>query len=264
MIARVKQMHSSTLAMTAKEAKGMFRLIDGKMKEAYDAAAASAKRIIYSANSADRMLRAWLPEGEPVLAKLRHTITKLADIQSFRVALPGIIGDEPEARSLPGFGREGDGEDDEERGYGKSKSRSGKRRPGEDHEPCTSNAQRAKAGGSQDSVSRKKRMKNLRQVYYYKDGSFSIRTLLFDRPGICEKYDWDPKTLCGRVTMNLTAVRQNRSHTSMDPSHRWAPRAPHANRTCAPAHGRGLPVSSTRNTRAIESATRQPLGGAYT
>lgn len=220
-MARVKRMHSSTLAMTAKEARGMFRLIDGYVKEAYEAAGANAKRIIYSANLADRMLRAWLPEGEPVLAKLKHTITKLVDIQSFRVALPGIMGDEPEARSLPGFGREGDGQNDEERGYSRSKGRSGKRRPDEEHDSRAPNSQRAGAGGSQDTTSREERMKrNVKKVFYYDDGTFSIRTLLFDWPGICKKYNWDADALCGPVTMNLTAIRQNRSHTCMDPSHR--------------------------------------------
>lgn len=46
-MARVKRLHSSTLAMSAKEAKAMFKVIDTYVGEAYDAAATNAKKTIY-------------------------------------------------------------------------------------------------------------------------------------------------------------------------------------------------------------------------
>lgn len=166
------------------------------------------------------MLRAWLPEGEPVLAKLRHTVTQLADIQKFRLALPGVLGEEPEARTLPGFTREVDSGGDRQKDKAGRARDSRDRRQGEGG--ATSGASGTSNQGGAGNMSKDERMrKNAKKVFYYEDGSFSIRTLWFDWPGICEKFGWDANTLCGPVTMNLTAMKQNRAHTCMDANHRY-------------------------------------------
>eukprot|EP00966_Prymnesium_polylepis_P022828 525167-Prymnesium_polylepis.1 len=44
--------------------------------------------------------------------------------------------------------------------------------------------------------------KNLKKVFYYDDGSFSKKALLFNWPAICAKYGWDPDKLCGCYVMS--------------------------------------------------------------
>lgn len=104
-MARIKRLHTATLAMTDKQASAMFKLIDEYVQEGFDTAAAHAKVTIYSANPADKKLEAWLPRNEPVVQRLLHSVEKLEDVQDMRVALPGVTGEEPQARTLPGFAK---------------------------------------------------------------------------------------------------------------------------------------------------------------
>lgn len=55
---KIKRMYNSTLSMAVQQANAIFTMIDGYAHEAFKAAAANAKRTIFGANPADRLLGA--------------------------------------------------------------------------------------------------------------------------------------------------------------------------------------------------------------
>ncbi|KAL1508011.1 hypothetical protein AB1Y20_007609 [Prymnesium parvum] len=136
------------------------------------------------------------------------------------MALPGVTGDEPQARTLPGFGKSPARHDqDSRREKGSEKvTKAG-----------TSKAQGGSNGGvtsgswddDEATAQREERLRsNPKKVFCYNNGQFSIKKTLFDWPGICKKFKWDPDKLCGPVTMNSTTIDKNRAHNCMDSNHR--------------------------------------------
>lgn len=224
-MAKLKRLQEYTLGMTTDEAKGTFALIDEYARAGYKAAATHAKITIYGANPADKRLGAWIAEGEPVLVKLNDTIKTVKEIHKFRRNLPNVFGDQPTARTLPGFEKRRelhkDGDDPTPRG-GK---RQGAKRPKTDGGQGPA---KRKSTGKDDDRSEMGRIlaskelrtqENPKRVFYFDDGTYSMKNRLIDWPGVCRKFGWNHKDLCGPVIMTFSKDR-NRDHNCMDSQHK--------------------------------------------
>lgn len=235
---KIRRLHEVTLGMAPKEATKMFEIIDSYVDEGYRTAAAQAKNVIYGADPADRRLGAWISKDEPLLTKIEETLKNLQMVRSFRKAIPGVFESTPTARTLPGFESRKRDRDEEDQG-GPSK----KMPPGTGGGPPTDNKkggpkpgdktnkdvgkgpgkppdQEVDLNSRQIRANRDLRFKhNPKQIFYYDDGSYSLKKQWFDWPNICKKYGWDHHKLCGPVIMALTR-EYNRELNCMDPSHR--------------------------------------------
>lgn len=241
---KVKKMHDMTIGMSPSEAKGMFHLIDGYVAEGYKVAAAAAKNTIYGASPADKALGAWMPADEPLMVKIGDTLRELKKLREHRKALPGVMAQTVQARTLPGFDRG-------------SKADAA---PGTANGRSSPPSKRAKKGGRLESAEQRaphvignkeqRNQNNPKRVFYYDDGTYSIMRRKVDWPKICEKFGWDQNALCGPVTMTFTVPR-NRDHNCMDTNHRYATLPGHehtgTNHTQKGANSHAWVLTRTRN-----------------
>lgn len=224
-IRKLKRMYNSTLGMATQQANAIFAMIDSYAQEAFKAAAANAKRTIFGANPADRHLGAWLLASEVVLIKIDESLKELTGIKTMKKRLPGLFGDTEEARSLPGLelpdrhrnsqDRTHPGKDPITGGDGAAGSSKGVRigRPG--RASTTMETTRF-----HDMPKDARIRLNPKRVFYYDDGSHSMKSLLFDWKGICAKFGWDHSAVCGPVAMTLATDDKNREGDCMDPTHK--------------------------------------------
>lgn len=217
---KMRRFHKSSLAMGQKEARAVLKIMDDYIREGYEVAATHAKGIIYSANPADRKLRAWLPDGEPLLLRIEDSLSQLSKIEEMRVSLPGVIGTPVQARMLPGFGlSDMFTEGDDEKLDPKTRGKRGAKRPRLNE---GTHAESSGAGGGSIAAilfDKDKRLEhNPKNIYHYDDGSFSLKQWHFKWPAICRKFGWDVDKLCGPVIMARTTAK-NREHNCMDPLH---------------------------------------------
>lgn len=218
---RMRRFHKSSLAMGQKEARAILKIMDTYIREGYEVAAAHAKSTIYSANPADRKLRAWIPAGVPLLLRIEDSLGQLSKIEEMRVGLPGVIGSPIQARMLPGFGLHDGSVDEDERLDPRTRGKRGPKRSrlndGAHNEPGGSSA-----GGGMGALlfDKDKRLEhNPKNIFFYDDGTFSLKQWHFKWPAICHKFGWDADKLCGPVVMARTSAK-NREHNCMDPHHR--------------------------------------------
>lgn len=216
----------TSMAMTAREADAMLRLVDEYVNEGLKEAAMQAKRTIYCCSPADRHLRAWLGKDSIVLSKIKLTLESLADVRRMRKGLKGVLTNDDPARTLPGFEvhRQGSSQADDDSKRRRPKGQKGKEPAGQSGSGASSSAPRGGGGDNlpmsarAGSMTKEARIKeNPKRVFYYDDGKFSMMTRLVDWPKVCEKFGWDQAKLCGPVIMSHA---RNRDTNCMDAAHR--------------------------------------------
>lgn len=226
-MAKIKRLQECTLGMTGSEVKGTFALVDEYATAGYKAAATQAKITIYGANPADKRLGAWISAGEPVLVKLDETLKSVKEVQKFRRSLPHVFGDQPVARTLPGFERKREHEKDKDApptgGGGRGSSRKRSRRdagPSASQRPPMERDEERPGIGKILANKELRVQENPKRVYYYDDGTYSMKNRLIDWPGICKRFGWNERDWCGPVAMTFSKLDKNRDHNCMDSNHK--------------------------------------------
>ena len=168
---RIKRIQKHAIALAPAEQKIAFQKIDDFVQKGYEAAAASAKRVIYGTSPAEKKLRAWLNKGEPVVIELLALVKALKTTATFLRETGGMFGNKPQAATLPGHGLAG-GSDGNKAGTSNAKPN------GKSNSKQNANA---KGGGGASSKGKAKvtaapssKVTNRRAIFLYEDGRFSI------------------------------------------------------------------------------------------
>lgn len=219
-LAKLKRLQEHTMGMADDEAQGIFALVDEYARAGYEAAAAHAKTTIYGANPANKRLRAWVPAGEPVLVKLNDTLKAVREVQKFRRHLPNVFGSKPTARTLPGFEKRGGGTSSRDEGDTPRYAKRQKTTEGTPRGTDRKATEEERAEMRKILSNKASRIKeNPKRVFYYADGTYSMKHFHVDWPGICKRFGWKENELCGPVVMTFSKER-NRDHNCMDSSHK--------------------------------------------
>ncbi|KAL3916350.1 MAG: hypothetical protein SGPRY_006857 [Prymnesium sp.] len=161
--------------------------------------------------------------GSAACENAPHTVRQLDRVSEMRVALPGVFGDTPEARTYPGFHNgkgkvdptEGERDTDEHNRRRRRHKR--KRREEEDRQPGGRQAEEARTNESATAAERQEN--NLKKNFHFDDDSFSMKTRHFDWRRICDKFGWNSEKLCGPVVMTFAGPR-TRELCYMNTSHK--------------------------------------------
>ena len=135
-------------------------------------------------------LGAWIRREDKPLHEIAETFKSLQDVARMRKGAPGVFTSKAVARVRPGFE--------------KKTGSKGRGTPKDKLPPKEKD--KVKPGGGEDKL----------HVYYYADGKFSIGTNLYDWPGICEHFGWDPASVCGPFVICKKAPKEQ----CRDSSHR--------------------------------------------
>ena len=102
-MSRILRIQKFAVALDTEEQRGAYALIDDYVHRAYEAAAASAKRTIYSASPADKQLASWLGPEEMVVIELEATLKAIGEHATHRRNMGSIFGKKTKAAHLSGF-----------------------------------------------------------------------------------------------------------------------------------------------------------------
>ena len=131
-MSRILRIQKFAVALDTEEQRGAYALIDDYVYRAYEAAAASAKRTIYSASPADKQLSSWLGPEEMVVIELEATLKAIGEHATHRRNMGSIFGKKTKAAHLSGFAVAG-GHDPTPGAPGKTKDKpSDKKKGGKD------------------------------------------------------------------------------------------------------------------------------------
>jgi hypothetical protein len=214
-MSKMLKLNDAKMSMESAVAAGMDAAVDEYVAEAMAASAATYDRIVYGSSPADKFLGAWLESTQPVYVKIEKALKALKEVKPFKSALPMLFGGTSTAPMMPGF------EEPRERRERQRDTPPGGGKPGKGKDVVK---QAPPGDGKKYTVadcnnSKAARLKlNPKNVFYYDDGKFSMRTILVDWPGICAKQGWDSNACCGPVQCSLT-TNKVRDYTCMDADH---------------------------------------------
>jgi hypothetical protein len=218
-----------SLAMDTLPKAKLLAFVDRCVKIGHERAAVNWSTVVYGSSPADRKLGPWLPASEPLLMEVNDMITELKGIAKFLKKTQGVLAPTQQAPMLPEWEAPlggassssavvlgGGGVDLEEEDGSTHKAKKQKKEAAKKAAEKAAAAAKAAAvaGGKDDDakpmagaalmkLSKEERVqKNVKRVFYYDDGSYSKKTNLFDWEGICKKYGWDAKQLCGCYVMS--------------------------------------------------------------
>lgn len=210
---KIKKLYTKSMGLDEQEAANLFKLIDQYVGQAFTAAAANARKIIYGASPADRELRAWLPASTPMLRNLTQTLTQMKSIASMRRALPDVFNKQPTARTLRGFHSVGAGgagagggggdrmKDIEGGGVSKRKTAAQKKAEKKAVKEVAKEGKK-KTGGKVHTKADVIKANGIHtRCFHFTGGDFSIGSRLYKWNKICKHLKWDPSKVCGPFVM---------------------------------------------------------------